>query len=323
MTMPLISVIMPAYNVQDFVVESCKSVFLQTYPNWELVVIDDGSTDHTLEILNKLAKSNDNMTVIHTENRGVSAARNAGLNIAKGSYISFLDADDQLTSRALEILYNRLQETESQIAIGDAGNFEVWEGMQALIYSLENHLSCHSACGKLYKADLVQDIRFVEERKINEDIFFIFQCFLQQPKVATTTANVYSVRKRFGSASRSDFSEKYLDILFFAEKRKRIIEEQYPVLAYLTEDLLVKAHITLLRVLCRTYDPQWREQEKKSLSMIQQKRHTYQTKNESDKRFLWIISHGLFPLYKIRVYCKRRMKAIWYTLRKYEHKKTN
>lgn len=306
MELPLISVIIPAYNAECFIASSCRSVFSQTYPNWELVVVDDGSTDATLAILNQLAHSRRNMTVIHTENRGVSAARNTGMDAAKGEYISFLDADDKLTERALEYLLCKMQEGNYDITIGNTHRAVIWEGEQALQEILGDHLACHSACRKLYKMDLVREVRFVEGRHVNEDGFFVFQCFLKKPRVATITEPVYLVRATFGSASRSDFSEKFLDILYFAQEKKRLVEEQYPHLLPLTDNMLVKANMALLRNMCKTYDPKWRNQEKACIKLICEKQASFRPLHDSDKRWFWIITHGLFYVYKLYYFLRRK-----------------
>ncbi|QQS72526.1 MAG: glycosyltransferase family 2 protein [Flavobacteriales bacterium] len=100
MTAPLISVIMPAYNAAEHVREAIMSVQAQTWPNWELVVVNDGSQDATAAILDGLDDAR--IIVVHQENKGVSAARNTGLDRARGEIIAFLDADDVLPARSLE-----------------------------------------------------------------------------------------------------------------------------------------------------------------------------------------------------------------------------
>src|SRR5215510_7816825 len=95
----LVSVIMPAYNGERFIKQAIESVFAQTYPNWELIVVDDGSTDNTVQIISSFADSR--IVYIHQENRGQAAALNHGLGIARGKYITTLDVDDWLTPNSL------------------------------------------------------------------------------------------------------------------------------------------------------------------------------------------------------------------------------
>ena len=112
-----ISVIIPAYNAEKFLVESLQSVVNQTIDDFEIIVIDDGSTDSTLDILKNYEKSYENFNVICQENAGPAAARNKGLDVAKGEYIYFFDADDVLELDALESLYATAHRRKSDLVI--------------------------------------------------------------------------------------------------------------------------------------------------------------------------------------------------------------
>ena len=103
-----ISVIVPVYNVEKYLKESLRSIFRQSFNNFELICVDDGSTDSSGKILDELASENPVMQVFHTENHGLSAARNYGLSYAKGEYIVFIDSDDSITPDYLEIFYNEM-----------------------------------------------------------------------------------------------------------------------------------------------------------------------------------------------------------------------
>ena len=116
--LPLISVIVPAFNSEKWLTECCESVLRQTYPNVELIVVNDGSTDGTYNLLNYIAEKDHRVRVIHTENTGVCRARNIGLDAAAGDYITFLDADDLLMSDALEKLYAQISLTSADMVIG-------------------------------------------------------------------------------------------------------------------------------------------------------------------------------------------------------------
>lgn len=119
---PLISVIVPAYNAEKWIAQACNSVFEQTYPNWQLIVVDDGSRDSTYEILQAIAGEHSTMNVIHTENGGVCKARNIGLDKSQGEYIVFLDADDLLATDALEKMYNAINTQQADIVAGARDN---------------------------------------------------------------------------------------------------------------------------------------------------------------------------------------------------------
>lgn len=113
---PLVSVIMPAYNSAKFVHEAVISVLQQTYENWELIIVDDGSTDRTRQIVQQLAEVDKRIRLVqHNQRRGVAAARNLALDLAKGKYIAFLDSDDKWKTEKLEVQVNFLQERSCSI----------------------------------------------------------------------------------------------------------------------------------------------------------------------------------------------------------------
>ena len=115
--MPKISLIMPVYNAEKYLAEALESVFRQTFKDYEVICVDDGSTDNSLKILQEFASKHENMTVITQENKRVSAARNAGFNVSKGEYVQFMDADDVLRDNAFELAYKRISETNADMVV--------------------------------------------------------------------------------------------------------------------------------------------------------------------------------------------------------------
>jgi glycosyltransferase involved in cell wall biosynthesis len=114
-----ISVIITAFNVQKYIINTVQSVLSQTLREIEVIVVDDGSKDDTAQLLDEIAKTDDRLIVIHKENGGVSAARNSGLAIAAGEYILFVDGDDQLLPNACELLYARAVTEKTEIVVSD------------------------------------------------------------------------------------------------------------------------------------------------------------------------------------------------------------
>ena len=112
----LVSVIIPAYNIEDYIGRCLDSVLSQTYKNLEIIVIDDGSSDRTGEILDDYEKKNHRMKVIHKENGGVSSARNIGIDRANGDYIGFVDGDDRVNPKLFETLVKLINEENADIA---------------------------------------------------------------------------------------------------------------------------------------------------------------------------------------------------------------
>ena len=182
----LISVIVPVYNCEKYLDRCIESLINQTYKNIEIILINDGSKDNSLEICNKWQKNDNRIIVINKENGGVSSARNKGLEIAKGKYISFIDSDDYLDINC----YNTLLENNGnydvivfnyyydfinykKVGITNFGNgkFE---------YELFRKNSIQGyACNKLYKSEIINKIRFDEKIKICEDLLFNINICIQ------------------------------------------------------------------------------------------------------------------------------------------------
>lgn len=311
---PLISVIVPAYNAEQWLKECCESVLHQTYSNIELIIVDDGSTDGTFDAANQIAFGRKNVLVIHTKNGGVCRARNIGLDAATGKYVAFLDSDDALVDNALEILYSNIVETSADIAIGWKTNMTadgvnlgcpfkrvsgVFSGIQGLKLSLEDHPSMYAVWGKLYKRTIIEDIKFVEGKKVHEDSFFVFECLLKQPKVVICDSIVLRYRLSENSASRSVFSDKYLDILYFAQKKQEAIKKEYPELFSLSENVIVKANMALLWNLLRTNDRKYKEIQKNAIKSVQKRKRFYRTAIKSDAKLFWLLTHHLYGTYKM------------------------
>lgn len=187
----LVSVIIPIYNVDKFLFDSIDSVCKQSYKSLEIILVNDGSTDNSPQICDELAKNDERIIVLHKENGGLSSARNAGINIAKGDYIFFLDGDDFIEKETIKILVDRIN-SNMKIGIVSAPCFLSYKDGKCNIFRDEwnirsiriiNYESlflksllqeiCFSACCKLYKKKLFENLRF-REGKRNEDTLFMF-----------------------------------------------------------------------------------------------------------------------------------------------------
>lgn len=319
MKMPLISVIVPAYNAEQWIEECCESVFAQTYPNRELIVVDDGSSDHTWERLRNIAAAHENVITVRTENGGVCRARNIGLDMARGELVSFLDADDMLLPDGLMFLYDKLTSDRCDIAIGQKVTVrpdgtvreqhfprkeEIWKDLDGLEQSLRDHPATYSVWGKLYRKSLLQDVRFTEGKKVHEDSFFIFRCLMKRPCVTVSDTAVLRYRETESSASRSAFSDKFFDILYFAREKRRLVAQQYPGLLYLAENVDVKANMALLRLLSQTCDKKYRRAEKNCLKTVRTKSHAFIPATTADKKWFRMIRYRLYGIYKL--YCRMK-----------------
>ena len=188
---PTVSIVMPCYQNGGTLARSVRSVQAQTFADWELIAVDDGSTDDTLAQLNTLAAAEPRMRVIHQENGGVSAARNAGIGAAQGDWLFFLDADDQLTEDALSFLLG-LTDDALDVACGayemrfadEGGRCErhaCADGdLQTVLESLiRGDSALNSMCARLYRASLIREagIRAPLGVAVGEDVLFNLDVF--------------------------------------------------------------------------------------------------------------------------------------------------
>lgn len=176
--MPLVSIIIPVYNVEKYLKRCILSILKQSYSNWELILVDDGSVDSSNLICDNYAKSNNKLRVFHKKNGGVSSARNIGLNYAQGQWITFIDSDDWVDSDYLCRLVSCIQDDVDLIVSG----YESECGTDCNVSADYSKLiSGKTACytvpwGKLYRASIIADnrIRFLEEMRLGEDAVFLY-----------------------------------------------------------------------------------------------------------------------------------------------------
>lgn len=187
----MISVIIPVYNAQPYLRACVSSVLAQTYPDLQILLIDDGSTDGSGALCDALAAADSRIQVIHQPNRGVSAARNAGLDAARGDLISFIDADDTLDPDMYEFLVGLMEEHQADIAhcayrhivgeevrlVHDTKQLHPQSHDEALQCLVGSRLFVGSLWNKLYRREILARIRFDETIKINEDILYNYYAF--------------------------------------------------------------------------------------------------------------------------------------------------
>lgn len=235
-----ISIIVPCYNVAKFLPTCIESVQQQTYVNWELILVDDGSPDRCGEICDECAKKDDRIRVIHKPNGGVASARNAGVAQAKGDYICFLDGDDYLHTTFLQkmtAIANKHNADLVQCGCVKGADFIFPEIPQGSLSNYNNHTVFTSEVanivlwGKLYKRDVVKSIT-MPEGVYFEDDYTTWKYFYQAPKIVVTSEHLYyyyqnpeSVMAQHRNKLNLDFTKAYEErIAFFVEKHEPDLE---------------------------------------------------------------------------------------------------
>lgn len=230
---PIVSIIIPVYNADKYLEQCIRSVIDQTYNNLEIILINDGSTDSSGEICDKYTEIDGRIKVIHKKNEGVSIARNTGIEIAKGSYIQFLDSDDFLCTNATEVLVDAIQDGLSELVVGSYTMYyddeKIYkEGLkpfdkninsifvESYLESLAKHTTnvyFGSNWNKLYNSKIIKNysLRFEENENYAEDFIFNLKYLKHTSviKIIDTIVNNYRVDS-LNSLSKSSRNTKRL-----------------------------------------------------------------------------------------------------------------
>lgn len=224
----LISIIIPVFNVETYLRKCLDSIIGQTYDNFEAILINDGSTDKSLEICQEYSKRDSRFIVFNQVNDGVSAARNKGLSVARGNYITFVDSDDSIHSDYLQILYNNIKIENADISlctwsrsdknepIGDE-SINIWNQEETFYKYFKFHEIDGNVYAKLYKKECMKNITFDEKLKIGEDQIFVIQILEQCKKVVFQKISLYTYLIRNTSAMNSALDSRYWDTVYRAE----------------------------------------------------------------------------------------------------------
>lgn len=255
--MPEVSMIVPVYQVEKYISQCIESVLNQTFQDFELILIDDGSKDKSGIICDSYAARDKRIVVIHTENRGAAAARNIGLDRASGRYITFLDGDDYLAENMIERLYDVINHSEYDMVVCDFLNLLPDERDNFIIHLCEKtvsgrevleHLKNEKSYGvwtvvwnKIYKREVLEDLRF-PDGKYFEDEFFSNQLYLRSNKIYAISDILCYHRVLASSTMNTQKEENYLDLIDALQERLEIYlkyeyseDEIYKVLIFLLD----------------------------------------------------------------------------------------
>ena len=270
MNLPLISIVIPVYNVEAYIEHCIHNILSQTYRNLEVIIVNDGSPDDSIKIAKELTKDDSRFIYIDKENGGQSDARNAGLDIATGDYIFFCDPDDFMFEKSIENLYYASTLMKADIVVGSFCHFndgvfylynpdkdgeilshisaiEAIEGMD----SMEDYpfLRYSAVWGKLFKKDLFNTIRF-PKGKYAEDQFIMWRLYLASDVIVRYQSDVYAYRVNYKGLTQN-YSLSHLDFIEAIEDRIQTLmkmpELDYPMeLAFNQYKFALKRNLSML-----------------------------------------------------------------------------
>ena len=250
--MALISVIVPIYKVEAYLNKCVESIVAQTYANLEIILVDDGSPDTCPQMCDAWAAKDSRIKVVHKENGGLSDARNAGLAVATGEYVSFIDSDDWIEPDFMQTLLDAMDctgadisdcatrlvdEDGNSLSIRGVGQDETLGTIDALVRLVKEDRIFQTVWNKLYRRSVIGDILF-EKGKYNEDDYFTYQVFDRARKIAIVSKPMYNYLQRGGSIMGVGYNPRRLEGLQARVLRMNYLQK-YSETAALTRQNLV------------------------------------------------------------------------------------
>lgn len=258
---PLISVIVPVFNVKDYLDQCLESIVGQTYTHLEILVVDDGSTDGSGSMCDQWAERDKRIRVIHQANGGLSAARNAALDVMQGELVTMVDSDDVLRPTAIKVMMEAMGKSQSSIVVGEYTPFDEngspsWPEQddqpvplrfpqhRAMLKIFYQRGLTHSAWGRLYDASLFEGIRYPVGQNY-EDLAIIYPLILKCGRVAKINYTLYGYRQRKGSILGA-FSPKRADVLDICEGLEKRMEQSNQRYLKAVRSRLLSAYFNIL-----------------------------------------------------------------------------
>lgn len=257
--MPLISVIVPVYNVEKYLGKCLDSILDQTFEDFEVLLIDDGSSDRSGEICRRYEEKDERVRYIQKENGGAGQARNYGVNLARGKYISFVDSDDYIDAHMLGVLYENI--TKSGADVASCGVYNVFQQKRIPQYDkIETFLSPAeeafgllllgekipgSPCNKLYRSWIFQKVRF-PVGIFYEDVAFHTDLMQEIKNIYVDTTPLYYYVHRQNSITTQKFDSRAMTFIYAYENALKIVRDRYPSILSQAEFKLTWAYFSIL-----------------------------------------------------------------------------
>ena len=254
---PIISIIVPVFNVEEYLEDCINSILTQSYKNIELILVDDGSTDASGEICDKYAKIDNRIVVLHKTNGGVSSARNYGIKYSKGKYIGFVDADDYIEPQMYQYMLKNMLSYNAQICVNIACykdkkiyyDSEIEKDLLTAKEAISNLLQMNfptSLCNCLYDKEIIKNEFLNEDIHFWEDFEYQLRLLYKSRLISICRTPFYHYRQRVGSANNQIINDKIITCLKIANIVEKSISFYYPDLKIYASELNV---IFLLHVI--------------------------------------------------------------------------
>lgn len=324
--MKKISIIIPVYNSEKFISKTISCLKRQTLDDLEFIIVNDGSTDNSLNICKNLTKGDKRFNIISQANKGVSAARNEGIKYAHGKYFLFLDSDDTFDDDMCESMYKVATEQDADLIIFGIkiqeldGNVrymnntkvtEKWDLNKALTEFYNRRRLNIGVHTKLFGRNIIEKIKFEEGKKINEDKFFLFEGILNAEKIIYSDQCKYLYIRRMGSASNSSYHPKYKDAIYFSKKIIKIVNSKFPEFKIKAYQDYMNNLLFTFRKLCKKkenkeiYIEDYRELKSEIKKANLKLLHGYSFINKSEVIFIKLFGDLYFYIIKT-IYRKKR-----------------
>ncbi len=261
--MDLVTIIVPVYNVENYLNRCLDSIIKQSYKNLDIILINDGSTDNSLKICNNYAKNDTRITVINIENSGPSICRNIGLEKAKGSYISFVDSDDYIEKNFIETLLKNQENTNADVVgcsinVNDVNGdiFDAYNDYELVTYKkntlikeyLEDKIA-FAVWGKLFTKESLINQKFLNYR-VNEDRMFMWSIFNKINTYTVIGRPLYHYMRRSNNSLTSlEFTDEHLNIFAYINMVQKKVKKCYPQFIQLSNQYAEKQIKHILTIL--------------------------------------------------------------------------
>ena len=256
--MPQISVIVPVYKVEEYLDRCVQSILDQSFEDLEVILIDDGSPDRCPAMCDEWAKRDSRITVLHQKNGGASAARNAGLRVAQGEYIGFVDSDDWIEPGMYGSMYELIKANDADMVICEmqrqekknksmAERVELWGQKKCLdhFFRVNGEEDTHCIWNRLIKKEILEDFFFIEG-KMNEDVHACYCFAVRCKKAVYTNAPYYHYTFNVNGVTNNRFTVKKMDLLYVWDKVRGLVASEVPEYLQVCDRNIERARFTLL-----------------------------------------------------------------------------